>query len=297
MRALVRLRLPSGAEELLGPGDLIGRTRSAALCLDDPHVSEAHALVSLRGGVLKLLSLRRRILVDGQPVSEVDLAPGQRIALSPETELRVLSVAVPPAVLGLTGPGLPPQALVGTASLFSWPHLRLAPGVQAGAEALIWDSGEEWRLRLADAPAVPLSVGDRFEVGAVEVQVVAVSVAHASQDLTQAGIDAPVHIIARYDTVHLQRAGMPPAVLSGQSARVVSELVAIRAPVSWEELARPLWPEIPDRDLIRRRWDVLLVRLRDRLRALGVRPDLVRSSRNGLVELVLQPGDSVDDQT
>jgi hypothetical protein len=58
-----------------------------------------------------------------------------------------------------------------------------------------------------------------------------------------------------------------------------------------------LWPEIPDRDQIRRRWDVLLVRLRDRLRALGVRPDLVRSSRNGLVELVLQPGDSVDDQT
>lgn len=297
MRAYVCLRSSSGAEELLGPGDLIGRTRAAALCLDDPHVSEAHALVSLRGGALKLLSLRRRFLVDGAPTAEVDLAVGQVIALSPESQLQVTAVVVPPAVLGLAAPGLPPQALVGSCSLFSFPHLRVAPGVQAGAEALIWDSGPDWRLRRGLEPAVPLQEGDRFALGPHTVEVVAVPVATAGQDRTRAGLDAPLHIVARFDTVHLQRAGGAPLALSGQAARVVSELVAIGAPISWEELARPLWPDLPEREVLRRRWDVLLVRLRDRLRAAGVRPDLVRSSRHGLVELVLQAGDTVDDQS
>ena len=49
MRASVRLRLPDGTIETLYAGDLIGRTWAAALRLDDPDVSEAHAMVSLRG--------------------------------------------------------------------------------------------------------------------------------------------------------------------------------------------------------------------------------------------------------
>lgn len=46
MRANVRLLLSDGRSEVLGPGDIIGRMWSATLRLDDPHVSEAHALVS-----------------------------------------------------------------------------------------------------------------------------------------------------------------------------------------------------------------------------------------------------------
>ena len=77
----------------------------------------------------------------------------------------------------------------------------------------------------------------------------------------------------------------------------LSELVAVGAPGPWEDIAASLWSEVSDRNQLRRRWDVLLFRLRQRLREGGVRPDLLRSSRVGLVELVLLPGDVVEDHT
>ena len=49
MRPAVHLRLPDGRTAVLGHGDLIGRLESAALPLADPRISEAHAMVSLRG--------------------------------------------------------------------------------------------------------------------------------------------------------------------------------------------------------------------------------------------------------
>ncbi len=54
----VRLRTHDGVTADVPPGGLIGRLPGAALRLDDPLVSEAHALVSLRGRKLKLLALR-----------------------------------------------------------------------------------------------------------------------------------------------------------------------------------------------------------------------------------------------
>ena len=56
--ATVYLLTPDGEEHALIPGDLIGRMHTAALHLDDGRVSEAHAMVSLRDGSLRLLSLR-----------------------------------------------------------------------------------------------------------------------------------------------------------------------------------------------------------------------------------------------
>ena len=64
MRARVRLRLDSGEVRQLVSGDIIGRIWGAALRLDDPQISEAHALVSMRGTALKLLALRGRFVVD-----------------------------------------------------------------------------------------------------------------------------------------------------------------------------------------------------------------------------------------
>ncbi len=52
------------------------------MSLDDPRISEAHALLSLRGGALHLLSLRRMIAVDGKPVSGVELRRGLVVALA-----------------------------------------------------------------------------------------------------------------------------------------------------------------------------------------------------------------------
>ena len=297
MRASVCLRLPDGSVDHLAPGDIIGRVWSAALRLDDPHVSEAHALVSLRGRSLRLLALRGRFLVDGQAASETELLPGPRLRFSPETELTVLSVELPEQVMGIEGDSLPPQILAGTCSLSLWPHPRLSPGSLANADAILWSTGDGWRLRIQGEPAQPFNPGDRFTIGNRSFSAVAMTLSSAGQDRTQQGVDAPLHLIGRYDSVHIHRAEGPPLVLSGQAARVVSELISVGAPLSWEALAQPLWPELDDRDALRRRWDICLVRLRARLRDAGIRPDLVRSSRLGLVELVLQAGDRVEDQS
>lgn len=299
MRAHVHLRLPDGSRATLGPGDMIGRTWTAALRLDDPGVSEAHALVSLRGESLQLLALRGRFLVDGQPAGQAVLVPGQRVRLSQETELVVEAVALPREVLALEGDGLPRQVLAGVCSLRTVPHPRLLPGHDPGAEAVLWSTGEGWRLRIGPTPPRELAAGDAFTVSGRPFRAVAVALAAAAQEQTrvQGGVDAPVRVEARFDTVHLHREGAPVAVLSGHAARVVSELVALGGPAPWSVVAGEIWPGEDDRDELRRKWDVVLVRLRHRLRGAGVRPDLVRSSRSGQVELVLLPGDAVEDRT
>lgn len=297
MRAHVRLRLPDGSNYTLGPGDVIGRTWSAALRLDDPHVSEAHALVSLRAESLLLLSLRRRFLVDGHPQEQVELRVGQRIAFSPETELLVLEVVLPEAMLGVEGDGLPTQALAGPCSVLLTPALRVVPGVSAGAAAVLWDDGEGWRVRAGDQPPRRVEAGETLSLGARTLRFVSVSLSRAGQAATRVGLDEPLHIVSFFDSVHIQRQGAAPVVLSGQQARVISELISTGAPLAWQELASQLWPEVDDRDAARRKWDVLMVRLRTRLRELGVRPDLIRPTGVGLVELVLQAGDRVEDRS
>lgn len=67
MHACVHLASADGQIHVLGHGDLIGRLWSAALCLSDPRVSEAHAMVSLREGQLRLLALRGLFAIDGKP--------------------------------------------------------------------------------------------------------------------------------------------------------------------------------------------------------------------------------------
>lgn len=111
MNAVVRLLAPDGALWALGPGDLIGRMATAALPIDDGRISEAHALVSLPAGELKLLGLRGRFAVDGLPCKEVVLSPGLWVELAPGLGLEVIDVELPDHMLALQGEGWPWTAL------------------------------------------------------------------------------------------------------------------------------------------------------------------------------------------
>lgn len=292
----VRLRMPDHREYTLVPGDLIGRTWSAALRIDDPSVSEAHALVSLRGEVLVMLPLRRRLYVDQKPVDTVILAVGQKIRLAPQITLEVVEVSLPTAVLGLEGDGLPAQVLAGTSSLVLQPQPALEPGLLDRAAAVFWPNEHRWRYRPAGGADADLEVGVTFLAGGRKFRAVSVLLREAGQAVTHADLSGPVRIVTHYDTVHIHRGNGAPLVLNGQMARVVSELVAVGNPMSWEELAAQQWPGV-EREVRRKRWDVLLVRLRERLREGNVRPDLVQSTGNGLVELVRQDGDVVEDRS
>jgi len=94
MRIAARFRLPSGEEVELEPGDIVGRMPRCDLRIEDPRISEAHALVSLRGPTLKLLVLRGRISVGGKTVTEVALSAGQRFLLGGFYPLIVTSFSV-----------------------------------------------------------------------------------------------------------------------------------------------------------------------------------------------------------
>jgi hypothetical protein len=272
---------------------------SAALVLDDPRVSEAHAMVSLRGAELQLLALRGMFAVNGQPSKKVVLAAGQRITFATGVQVDVLAVQLPAALAALEGEGLPKQVLSASNSVFLGPPPRVVPGAAVDAQAWIWSLGERWRLREGTTTAVDLLPGEGFVVGGRRFVLTSVRVERASTDATLADgrVGEPLTLIAGWDTFRIEAVGRPPLVIGGVSARLLSLLAEVDTALSWEGLAQELWPAQVDRLALRRRLDVSLSRLRARLRASGVRTDLVKASGSGHYELVRYPGDVVTDRT
>jgi hypothetical protein len=298
VRAFVRFRLADGAVFDLLPGDLVGRSWSAGLPLDDARVSEAHAMVSLRGGELKLLALRGRFAVEGRPVTELTLAAGQRVELARDLWLSVESVELPDEVLGLEGDGLARQVLAPVCSLLVAPRPALLAGYRGEAPAHIWSTGDGWRVSLEQAAPRALGPGDEIVVRGRRFRAVAVPLMQADGQAThgQGAVDAPLHLVVRWDSVHCLRDGTPTQVLAGLPARIISELSALGGSVDWEVLARELWSGEDDRLALRRRLDVALARLREKLRAARIRTDLVAADGAGHIELRLSAHDRIDDQ-
>lgn len=298
MRPLVCFRLPDGREVELGPGDLVGRLASAALRIDDPRISEAHAMVSLRGGELKLLALRRMVAVGGKPVSEVTLDVGLRLQLADDVVLEVVSRTLPTSLMAVEADGLPRQVVGAVCSVYTVPRPRIAMRYDPEAAAHLWWTGEGYHLALPGEQPRLFAAGDAVTIAGLVVRAVVVQLEAVTQAETRerGGIHTPLRIVARYTSVQVHRKGREALVLSGVSARIVSELVSFDAPVGWETLAQEIWPDEVDRRLLRRKWDVNLGRLRGKLRDAQIRDDLVRSDRAGNVELVLLAQDAIDDQ-
>jgi len=294
VRATVEFKLPNGELRALGHGDLIGRLWSAELQLNDGRVSEAHAMVSNRGRDLRLLALRGRFAVNGKTLSNLILRPGQIIAFASDLQLEVTRVEVPEAVLALQAPRVAKQILNGVTSIYGGARPRLVSGWDSEASDVVWPTGDGW-MRGRDNPSALLP-GDTWEVNGVAFRAVEERTQGARPTAHELGFTKPLRLVARFDSVHLMRDEEPVLVISGQSARVISELVTMACPVEWETLAVQLWGDRP-RDVLRRRWDMQTLRLRKKLRESSIREDLVRSDGSGLIELVLGPDDSVVDET
>lgn len=293
----VTLRLPDGREEFATHGAIIGRLVSSAVHIDDAAISEAHALISLRAGGFRLLALRGRLAVASHQVKDLALVPGTEVYLTPRHRLHVIDVFLPRAVLAIEGPGLLRQALAATNSIVTQPRLQVLPLFREDAAAWIWSNGAEWNLRttIEDTPR-PLRDGQRFTVDGIELVTTRLPLTDAggAQTIDSAPELQPLTIEARYDVVQIRRGGLPTATLSGKTANLVSELVMLGGTAKWEVLAGELWRGA-DREVLRRNFDVVMVRLRQKLRESGVRPDLVRSLGTGVVELVLHTSDQVVD--
>ena len=186
MRASVLVRAPDGVLHELGPGDIIGRLTTASLQVDDARVSEAHAMVSLRGGELRLLALRALFAVDGKPLRELTLAPGQRIELARDLSIEVEEVDVPTEVLVLEYPGLGRQALPGACWLLTRPSPRLSSRHTPAAQATFWSAGTSWKVRIGDAVPQELVPGWTAEIDGATARAVLRPVGGASRAATKA---------------------------------------------------------------------------------------------------------------
>jgi len=303
--ARVTFRLPDGRTQTLIAGDLIGRMARAELRIDDPRISEAHALVSLRGTELKLVALRGRMSVDGRQVQAVALSPGLRVVLAGFSALVVEALALPAEVFALTiDDGVDaygPFAVAGVSALHLGPPPRLAAGFDPDADAVVWGDDRGLTLRAARSPDghdLRLAAGGAARLGAVTVRADAAPLSSLASDTTldHGHFDVALTLVLHYDTVHVRPASGPAVVFDGLPARLLSELAALRTPVSWQSLARLLWDEDDD-VILRPRWDQAVSRVRRRLRAGRVRGDLLRSTGAGLVELNLGPTDAIEDHS
>lgn len=292
----VRLDLPDGSRAFATHGDLVGRLASAAVHVDDPAISEAHALVSLRGGGFRLLALRGALAVDGAQVDDVLLVPGRVVQLAPALVLTVREVALPGAVLAIEAEGLPRQALPATAALTTRPSPRLWPRFRADAAAWIWWNGAEWSLRVAGSVTRPLRADEDLEVDGQRFRTTLVHLDGTGGEATVGpGLDLePLTIEARFDVVHVRRGEHLAVTLTGKPARLVAEVVSLGGEAEWELLAREVWGE-GDRIQLRKKLDVCLVRLRHKLRRARVRPNLLRALGTGIISLSLHPRDRVID--
>lgn len=262
-------------------------------------MSEAHALVSLRGGEFVLFGLRGRVRVDGRDVPRVTLSRGLRIELARGVELAVEQLRLPNHILAVEAPGLPLQALTGVVSFFAAPQPHLAAGAAPDAPALLFSDGLSWFLRVGSGRPRRVRAGDEVTVDGAALRFVDLAVSDAGTPETgPVQHDAALSLVTQGASVQVWPAGATsPCVLSGQGARLVTTLLAKGGPMRWEALAEALWEGEEADEVVRHRLDVVLGKVRRRLEEAGVRRDLITAHHNGFLELLLYPGDQAHDRT
>ncbi len=293
----VRFRVVGGDEVDVGPGGVIGRLATAALCVDDPRVSEAHAMVSLRGGELYLLPLRGSLSTGGQTTPQVRLKQGLTVELVTGIALQVVGLSLPAALIvvqGVDGDTVP--LLHSVYSLRAGAPPRLVPRFEADAAGWIWATGARYRYRLADGEAALVEPGVAITCGAAKILPCLSPLGAVGCPPTVRPPARAVTLRARYETVHLHAEDDASLVVSGIAARMICELAQFGVPVPWHLVATAIWPETEDLHALRRSWDRSMARLRAKLVAAGLREDLVRPDGCGNVELYLLPGDRVLDE-
>ena len=279
-------------------GGLIGRLRTAALCIQHPQISEAHALVSLRDRHLQLLALRGGLGVGRDVLRAVHLEAGQRILLAVGVKLEVVAVELPEAVLGLRCDGSAPVELRGE-------HVSIQvapPGLKMGfvpeAPAHLWRTGSEWLRQVGMGPARAVAPGDRWQVGGLGFEAVLIPLGAVGMLPTGAGrLHPPMHLTAHYDQLTIAVRGQPQVRISGKPARLVYELAVFRDAgqlvVPAEMIAGEVWKGTYA-TTPRQRFDRSLQELRSKLKARSLRADLIHANHVGGYELHLYPGDTLE---
>jgi hypothetical protein len=293
LRALAIFSLSTTGEIFeLGPGETIGRSHLAGMCIEDPRVSEAHALLSLRGDALMLLPLRGRFRVDQKVATEIILEAGMRVELAPDIEIECLEVIVPPILPGIEVPGLPPFVPVGTTSVWLDP-VRIARGYHGDANVVFWAVGTDWKATVGPTvhcvePGLEISFGDQ------SIRILETRLRESALTRTRQVLKGSVTWRPGIDAVRLQSVDRAPVTIGGVPGRILNTLLRVEPSMHWHAIAAHVWPgDASMEQSLRKRFDVGLLRLRDRLSTV-IEDELITLNGHGMVTLQLRPHDVVE---
>ncbi|MEO0603222.1 MAG: hypothetical protein AAF211_17415 [Myxococcota bacterium] len=288
----VLVEAEDGAEFHLVAGDLLGRSPRSAVPLQDPRVSEAHALVSLRTDGFVLLALRGAVWTGERWGSEVALERGRHVKLAEGVTFRVKDVQLPHALLALLGLTEEPRVLNAPQwSLFAHP-LRAEPRFDSSADAWVWASDGLWWRRLEAEEAAPLDIGDRFTLGGRRIEAVGVQ-------LDEGRVSATVTERGRYPALDITIGDELTTVrIAGREVRITGRphdilrhtalLTRDRESVHWSEVAQRIWKANPTEH----NWYRNRTRLAATLREAGL-PHEIHEVLQGQVRLCLRDEDTL----
>lgn len=250
----------------LGPGALIGRANTATLYIDDPRVSEAHAMVSLRDHCLKLISLRGRFRHQGKVMHEIQLVPEMRLELAEGVEVVCEEVHLPSSVVGLTiWPGPLQVPLSGTTTI----HVKgsdasIRRGYDPTGDLIVWSTGQRWSAKVKGQQRRTLTSGDLISLEHVRIQVVDMPLADLDKGQTRSHLRAGALLKCTAHQVIITPDVGASHVISGIPGRILSSVLRRGNAAQWTQIVSDVWPD--DRSIpssLRRRFDAGLRRLRD----------------------------------
>ncbi len=301
--AHVVFRLPDGSLARVAPGGIIGRSTRADLYLPDPRVSEAQAMVSLRGHRLKLIQLRRPIVVKGESFAQVTLKPGLQIELTKRLTMTVVEVQLPSHELVLCGVAEDPIPLAeeryaivpaGAAEASSkqikherGPKLELWYTYADGALASIWSCTDGWALRVDGCEPDLVRPGSSWALGDSVIR-------FATRQRKNAVVTTQVHteqesnicVEVTGDRVEFLKGGQTICAFTQVNGRILREIIRAHASGSsayWVNIVDAVYGEINEASYDRRQDSFYkqLQRIRRKLKSRGLPGRVVRGNGRG----------------
>lgn len=277
---------------VLGAGEQVGRSDLAALCIDDPRISEAHAMVSLRGQGLKLLALRGRFRVDGEPRHEISLAPNVSVELAPSLFLHCIEVLLPNQVLAIEFAHLPRLIPSSTTTLYARPTPRVKHGYDPGGDAILWTVGEHWRIQvMATGEVIKLDDTHAMDIAGLTLGTCQVPLTEMAYPRTRAPSVTALRIERCGDRVKVwqhDREEQLPVLIAGVPGKICASIIAHDHTAQVQEIIADVWPDDASLEhALRKRFDMGLKRLRIRLEQLGFGPETLVLDGSGTLVLKL----------
>jgi len=276
----VIFRLADGSTTTLFPGEIIGRGVSASLLLDDHQISEAHALVSLRGASLQLLKLRGMLKLAGEDhfLGEITLEVGQHIVVSSQISLEVFKVSTPDEILVLEGLTRAPIPLTQSEYEIGGHPLSIHPREEDEVYASIWQSGETWMRRVSKEEKVAVIAGEEWMVNGSPLCIKLATVDDASFENTESPlkiVEPPPSLAQVVLELSAERAVIRYPeddefyAITGHSARILyitANATKKGIHMRWKDICDEIWYKYK-----RNNWDSAKNYLRKKLREAGIR--------------------------